>query len=412
MFGGPGKNSIHAGFGFFHTALEGLSAGIMSACAPYGYDYDSTGGHPLFDEPFMSAITGLTNGQPFPSPTPKFGASDRASVRVEAKPSATLARMNATTRRMFLGQCAVAAAGASFLPKLAHAAGSGPAVKFPSAPRDRVAVAAYPFREFIVGWKGWDGKTPSTVPVSQQMQLKDFAAHVAEKFNVHKIEPWSPIFPSTAPKYLEEFRAAVERAGSAVVDIAVDGGHSQYSTDAAEREKAVKASNDWIDVGAALGSPSIRTHIDGAKDSKPDVGRATDTLARVAEYGAKKNIVVHLENDNPVSEDPFFIVQVIERVNSPWLRALPDFGNSLVAHGEEFSDRAMEAMFAHAYGICHVKNGEVDDNGKMVNVDLARTFGILKRHGYKGYCSIEYDAPGDPYKPTADLVEQTIKYLS
>ena len=75
LFGGPGKSSIHAGFGFFHTALEGLSAGIMSACAPYGYDYDSTGGRPLFDQPFMSATTGLTNGQPFPSPAPKFGAS-------------------------------------------------------------------------------------------------------------------------------------------------------------------------------------------------------------------------------------------------------------------------------------------------------------------------------------------------
>ena len=75
LFGGPGKSSIHAGFGLFHTAFEGLSAGIMSACAPYGYDYDSTAGHPLFDEPFVSATTGATNGQPFPSPVPKFGAS-------------------------------------------------------------------------------------------------------------------------------------------------------------------------------------------------------------------------------------------------------------------------------------------------------------------------------------------------
>ncbi|HTS09230.1 MAG TPA: TonB-dependent receptor [Candidatus Eisenbacteria bacterium] len=75
FFGGPGKTSIHAGFGLFHTAIEGLSAGIMSACAPYGYDYDSTGGRPLFNEPFRSATTGGTNGQPFPSPIPAFGAS-------------------------------------------------------------------------------------------------------------------------------------------------------------------------------------------------------------------------------------------------------------------------------------------------------------------------------------------------
>ena len=196
---------------------------------------------------------------------------------VAAAFSGTLSRMSASNRRQFIGQCAGAAAGAWLLPTFARAtASSEPSVQFPSDPRQRVAVAAYPFREFIVGWKGWDGKTPSTVPISQQMELKDFAAHVAEKFNVHHIEPWSPIFPSTDPKYLEQFRAAVERAHSSVVDIAVDQGHSQYALDKAERDKAVTGSKQWIDVGAALGSPSIRTHIDGAKDSKPDVGRAAD----------------------------------------------------------------------------------------------------------------------------------------
>jgi sugar phosphate isomerase/epimerase len=322
--------------------------------------------------------------------------------------------MNGTNRRQFLGQCAGVAAGAWLLPELVlSSANSGPAVVFPSAPRERVAVAAYPFREFIVGWKGWDGKTPSTVPAAQQMELKDFAAHVAEKFNIHKVELWSPVFPSTDPKYLDQLRASVEKAKSAVVDIAVDAQHSQYSPDATERDRAVTKSSEWIDVGAALGSPNIRTHVQGTKDSKPDVGRAADTLARVAEYAAKKNVVVHLENDDPVSEDPFFIVQVLDKVNSPWLRALPDFGNSLAAHDDQdFQNRAIDVMFAHAYGICHVKDGEPDEKGQPTHVDMARTFGILKKHGYKGYCSIEYDAPGDPYKPTADLVEKTVGFLS
>jgi len=75
VFGPSGKSSIHAGFGLFYSAFEGLSAGIMSANAPYGYDYNSTSGRPLFNEPFVSASTGLSNGQPFPSPIPTFGAS-------------------------------------------------------------------------------------------------------------------------------------------------------------------------------------------------------------------------------------------------------------------------------------------------------------------------------------------------
>jgi sugar phosphate isomerase/epimerase len=318
----------------------------------------------------------------------------------------------AITRRYFLEKSVGVIAGASLLPRVASAAHSAPSFHFPVNPRQRVSVAAYPFREFIVGWKGWDGKSPSSVPRSQQIELKNFPAHVAAKFNIHHIEPWTRLFPSTDPKYIDEFRAAVEKAGSAVVDIAVDGQYSQYSPDAAERNRAVVYSRKWVDIGAALRSPSIRTHIAGPEHSKPDVALAADTLKRVADYAGQKNVVVHLENDNPVSEDPFFIVEVIDRVNSPWLRALPDFGNSLVAHDADFNDRAMDAMFSHAYGICHVKNGEENSQGKMVFVDLARTFAILKKHNYKGYCSIEYDAPGDPYKPTAEMIGQTIGFLS
>jgi sugar phosphate isomerase/epimerase len=320
--------------------------------------------------------------------------------------------MTPTSRRKFLADGARAAAAMYLLPELAVAKEeSHPSVMFPSVPRDRVAVAAYPFREFMVGWKN-SGRNRSTVPAGPQIELKNFAAHVARKFNVHRIEPWSPLFPSTSRQYLEEFRVAVDKVHSSVADIAVDERYSQYAFDSGERERAVASSKEWVDVGAALGSPSIRTHIQEAKDSKPNVGRAADTLSRVAEYGASKNVVIHLENDDPVSEDPFFIAQVIDKVDSPWLRALPDFGNSLAAHDETFNDRAMQAMFAHAYGICHVKDGEINELGKAVHVDLAHTFAILNKSGYKGYCSIEYDAPGDPYKPTAELVERTIAFLS
>ena len=73
---GSNKTSIRAGWGLFYTAFEGLSAGIMSANPPYGYDYDSsTIGPPLFATPFVAAATGQTLGQPFPSPIPAFGAS-------------------------------------------------------------------------------------------------------------------------------------------------------------------------------------------------------------------------------------------------------------------------------------------------------------------------------------------------
>jgi sugar phosphate isomerase/epimerase len=276
-------------------------------------------------------------------------------------------------------------------------------VQFPADARERIAIASYPFRDFIRGQRAGD--------VERRMDLKDFAAHCGEKFNVRRIEPWNQHFRSTDAKYLEAFRASIEKTRGAVVNIAVDGDHSPYSADAAERDQAAAFSKKWIDVAVAIGSPSVRTNIAQAKGSKPDIGLTADTFQRVVEYASAKNVVVHLENDNPVSEDPFFLVQLIEKVNSPWLRSNPDFCNTLATGREEYAYEGIAAMFQYAYGICHIKDSETNERGQVFRVDMARTFGILKRANYRGYCSMEFDAPGDPYAGTAALIAQTLKYL-
>ena len=290
--------------------------------------------------------------------------------------------------------------------KPAIAGDSGPSLKFPSLPRERIAIASYPFREVIAG--AHDKPSPSTIP---KMDLKNFVVFVKSKFNINKIEPWSEHFLSLDAKYLNDLRVIVEKSGGGIVNIAADGEHSPYATDKADREKAVSFSKQWIDIAAAVGSPSVRTNTPPAKDSKPDLDRAADTLVRVAEYAAAKNILVNLENDNPVSEDPFFIVSIIEKVNSPWLHTNPDFANTLTTGKTEYAYKGIAAMFQRAYGICHVKAMEADEKGQLVHVDIAKTFGILKNSNYKGYCSMEFDSPGDPNQGTADLIEETLKFL-
>jgi sugar phosphate isomerase/epimerase len=282
---------------------------------------------------------------------------------------------------------------------------SGPNLRFPSSPRDRIAIASYPFRDFIVGREDKPEKSRT------KMQLKEFAAHMSEKFQVKKIEPWTEHFLSLEPGYLSELREAVAKCGCGIVNIAVDGEHSQYAADSAERDKSISFSKQWIDVAVAIGSPSVRTNISPAKDSPPDLERAAESLRKVAIYGASKGVVVNLENDNPVSEDPFFVANLIEKVNSEWLHGLPDFGNSLAAHEDEYAYKGVEGMFAHAYNISHVKEIEPGENGRIGHVDLARTFGIAKDHGYKGHFSIEWDSPGDPYEGTAGLIRKTVQNL-
>ena len=93
--------------------------------------------------------------------------------------------MLACTRRAFLEACATLAA----TPVARSAA--APDMQFPAAPRDRLAVASYPFRNLM------------DRPDHAGLRLTAFAAMVADQFNVHNIEPLSahfrPPILSTSP---------------------------------------------------------------------------------------------------------------------------------------------------------------------------------------------------------------------
>jgi len=299
-----------------------------------------------------------------------------------------------------LSDCAVAAAALSAKPLLAL---SVPNIQFPASPRERIAIASYPFREVIAGE---DSKS------AHPIELKDFAAHVIEKFNSNKIEPWTGHFPSTDPKYLDQFRASLEKSRAQIVNIALDGTHSPYALDRAERQQAISFSKRWIDAAVHIGSPSVRTNLPPAPDSQPDLWRAAESLKHVVEHAENRNVVVNLENDNPVSEDPFFLVKLIQKVNSPWLHALPDFCNTLAAKGPERNYPGLDAMFGKAYCICHVKAMEIGQDSKLAKVDMPKTFGILKNHNYKGYLSMEFDSPGDPYAGTQELIDTTLRLVT
>ena len=149
---------------------------------------------------------------------------------------------------------ALGGAGACFLPTLSGAAAaSNPSIRFPSEPRQRICISSYSFREFIAGEHHKSG--------NPTIELKDFAAHVVEKFKVNKIETWSRHFPSTDPAYLKELRNAVENAGAAIVNMTVSGKDSAYSADRDERERAIANCKKWVDAAVVLGSPSIRTGV-------------------------------------------------------------------------------------------------------------------------------------------------------
>jgi hypothetical protein len=74
LFGGDGKSSIRASYGIFYTEFPGLAAGVMYGVPPYGFNYLSPA-PPLLATPFITAATGVNNGQRFPFPFPPHNVS-------------------------------------------------------------------------------------------------------------------------------------------------------------------------------------------------------------------------------------------------------------------------------------------------------------------------------------------------
>ena len=159
------------------------------------------------------------------------------------------------------------------------------------------------------------------------MDLKEFPAMVVKRFGIHNINPLADHFSSTDESYLAAFRKAVADAGSHMVDLGL-GGRNFYTSDAAKRSEAIGYGRKWIDIAVIVGSPSVRQHLSVSLGAKPDANRAAESLGQLAEYGAKRNIIVNLENDSAVAEDPFVIEFLTQRDRrKDFERAAHDRGN-------------------------------------------------------------------------------------
>jgi sugar phosphate isomerase/epimerase len=283
---------------------------------------------------------------------------------------------------------------------------SPPHLQFPTRPRDRLAVTSWPFRAYFDSAANRGGE-----PSVASMDIQEFPAMVAERFGVYNVNPLLSHFRSTDSAYLQSFREAVARARSHIVDLGLPG-RCFATADTSIAEAAVRDGCQWIDIAAAIGSPSVRQHLSAQPGKEPDLNAAVSHLARLADYGGKRNVVVNLENDNATWEDPFFIVNAVEKVNNAYLRALPDFGNSIAKYGEEGNEKAVAAMLKHAFNMCHVK-GAVQFDGKTYHVDLRRMFDLARRSAYRGYFSMEFDTHGgDPIAGTTKLIDETLQYLA
>ena len=95
---------------------------------------------------------------------------------------------------------------------------------------------------------------------------------------------------------------------------------------------------------------------------------------------------------------------------NPYLRALPDFANSLMGGDEAFNAAAVQSMFGYAANIAHVKDAEVISKVRRT-VSLEQLFAMAKRAKYRGFYSMESDSDADPVQDTKHLIERCLALM-
>lgn len=180
-----------------------------------------------------------------------------------------------------------------------------------------------------------------------------------------------------------------------------------------------------VDVAEAYGCPVIRHDATGGYPNNIKTGRSFDAVLpilvkayrAVTEYAETKGIKTCIENHGFFAQDPDRVEKLINAVNHENFGALVDIGNFACAdadHAYAVGVMAPYAFHAHAKDF-HKRNGSLDNPGEgwfmsrggnylrgaiigQGDVPVRQCIGILKRSGYDGYLTIEFEGMEDALK--------------
>jgi sugar phosphate isomerase/epimerase len=273
--------------------------------------------------------------------------------------------------------------------------------------RRRIAVSTWSLHNYFQSTREKEFTLPG-----KMLELLEFPEMIADRYKVHHLEFCAPHFASTETAYLKEVKDRLTKAHAQVVNMPMDieefwteGGLSDANSKV--REKAVAAGKKWIDIGAAIGTKSVRC--DPGKMNPQNLAPTVESYKALAAHGKSRGVHVIIENHGGVgSEHPEELVKLFTEVGSDYFGALPDFANF---PDEATRQRGLKLLFPHAHVVCHAKGLEFDATGKETKYDFAGAIATSKQAGFNGVYSIEFEGPGDPYVGVQKTLDELVKYL-
>ncbi|MGB5436747.1 MAG: TIM barrel protein, partial [Maribacter sp.] len=186
-----------------------------------------------------------------------------------------------------------------------------------------------------------------------------------------------------------------------------------------QRKTAVENHYKWIHAAKLLGCHSIRVNAFGKADMDTLSKTLTDGLGELAAYGQKVGVSIIIENHGLHTSNAEFMVDIIKKVDNPYLGTLPDFGNWCLnaAWGSTQNNKCTEvydphkglaAFLPYAKGVS-AKAYDFDAEGNETIIDYNQLLKTVKDADFQGYIGVEYEgerlSESEGIKATKKLIE-------
>ncbi|HKG68478.1 MAG TPA: sugar phosphate isomerase/epimerase family protein [Segetibacter sp.] len=233
---------------------------------------------------------------------------------------------------------------------------------------------------------------------AKKMTNLDFPVIAKQQYGISVVEYVNQFFKDKAKDttYLNELLKRCKDNGVKNHLIMCDGEGNLGDTDNAKRTQAIENHYKWVEAAKYLGCRTIRVNAAGQGSAEEVQKAAIDGLGRLAEYAAKENINVIVENHGGYSSNGTWLSTVMKSVNRPNVGVLPDFNNFCIKREgnkcvEEYDRyKGVTELLPFAKG-ASAKTIDFDANGNCVETDYPRMLKIIKDSGFHGYIGIEYE---------------------
>lgn len=207
--------------------------------------------------------------------------------------------------------------------------------------------------------------------------------------------------PEAMKKFVDRCNEEASKHGMENVLIMIDGQGDLATTDAAQREAAVKNHHKWVDAAAAMGCHSIRVNLSGSTDPQEWIPNSVDGLTQLATYARDKQINILVENHGGLSSNAEMLAAVMQQVGMENCGTLPDFGNFCIRRNDpsdygsgcaEMYDRylGVEQLMPYAKAVS-AKSHNFDSQGNETETDFLKMMQLVKDAGYSGFVGVEYE---------------------